>query len=201
MKKPFGVCTIFAVAIIFTACGTTAPAVPPFSVFESYPDADSTLVYFTTVSGIGVEYMYACIITNPDDLENVSRLNYANIDPASMLSTWQNQYNAVTIASNMRVLRTDVAMFNLPKDIRRVGVLLVGGSVGTYHTVQHFVLEIDPETARQGFMFTLNVDSVEQKIFRFSGEEIEREYNSPLYKRYGWQKVKDRNPQVGFIVM
>jgi hypothetical protein len=200
MKKLFGLITVFVMAIIFNACGST-PSVPSFSVFGNYPGIDNTLVYFSTFTGQGVEYMSACIITNPSDLKNVATLNYSSSNADSILSTWQNQYNAVTIASNMSILRADIAMFDIPKDIQNIGILLVGGSVGKYHTVQYFVLEIDMETDMQGFAFTLNANSTEQNITRLNGEEIEKQYNSPLYKRYGWQKFKDQKPQVGFIVM
>ncbi|MDR1903510.1 MAG: hypothetical protein LBQ88_14695 [Treponema sp.] len=200
MKKIPSIIILFATVTMFIACANT-PAAPQFSTFANYPSANHTLVFFTTFDGQGVEYMNACIITNPSDLESAATLNYDNNNADSVLETWQNQYNAVTIASNLSVLRADVAMFDLPKNIQNVGILLVGGSAGKYHTVQYFVLEIDPETDRQGFAFTLNANSTEQDIDRLSAEELETRYSALRYKRYGWQKFKDQKPQVGFIVM
>jgi hypothetical protein len=104
MKKFLGLIAVFGTAIIFYACAST-PAAPSFLTFGDYPSVGNTLVYFSAFTGRGVEYMSTCIITNPNDLENVAALNYNNDNADSILSTWQNQYNAVTIASNMSVLR------------------------------------------------------------------------------------------------
>jgi hypothetical protein len=186
------------IIIILGAC-FTAPSIPSFSFFESYPSGSNTLVYFSVVNGQGIEYMSACIISNPSDLKDVAVLDYSDTYADSILSVWQNQYNAVTIVSNISILRSDVAMFDLPGDIHSVGILLVGGSGGKYHTIRYFVVDINSEIDRQGFVFTLDANSIEQNIIRLNSEEIKKSYNSSLYKRYGWQKSKDKKQQIGFI--
>jgi len=199
MKRFFVLVLLSGMLVVFFACAS-APRTPAFSTFENYPSEDNTLVFFTVMSGQGVYQAIMCIITNPDDLIEVAALEYNNVTNGnSLLSIWQDRYNAVIMRSDMSVLRTDVSMFDLPKEIGNVGILLVG-LTDKNHNVQFYNLEIDHKIDRQGFSLLMNANTNEPEITRLNSEEMEKRYNSSLYNRYGWQNMKGQKPQIGFII-
>jgi hypothetical protein len=189
---------VVIITVILGACVSTS-SVPQFSYFNNYPTDGNTLVFFRAVSGGGIRLIDACIITNPADLEIVTELNYDDPDSISILRKWRLDLNAVTILYNIDVIRSDVAMFNLPNDIKEVGILLYGGGLDGSTKVQFFILPINHEEKRQGFVFTLGIDTVEPDIQKLSNDELENEYNS-FYRRYAFQNDKNNKPQIGFIV-
>jgi hypothetical protein len=191
---------IVIITVVFGACVST-PSVPQFSFFNNYPTDDNTLVFFRAVGGVGMKLIDTCIITNPADLEIVAELNYDDPEPISILRKWRLDLNAVTIIYNIDVVRSDVAMFDLPNDIKEVGILLYGGygEYGSSRKVQFFKLPINHEEKRQGFVFTLGIDTIEPEIKKLSNDELENEYKA-FYRRYAFQNDKNNKPQVGFIV-
>jgi hypothetical protein len=191
---------VFVTIIIFVfgAC-TSTPSVPQFSSFNDYPTDDHTLVFFRAVGGMDIRLIDACIITNPVDLEIVKKLNYDDPDSISILRKWRLDLNAVTILYNIDVIRSDIAMFNLPIHINNVGILLYGGSNGPSKKVQFFELPINHEERRQGFVFKLGMDTIEPNIRKLSNDELENEYNS-FYRRYAFQNDRKNRSQVGFII-
>jgi len=189
---------ILMISFFMWAC-TSAPSVPQFSSFSDYPTDNHTMVFFRAIGGKGISLIDTCIITNPTDLETVKEFNYDDPDQISILRKWRIDLNAVTILYNIDVIRSDVAMFNLPTEINEVGILLYGGSGGQSNKVQFFVLPIDHEDRRQGFVFELSIDTVEPDIRKLSNDELENEYNS-FYRRYAFQNDKNNKPQIGFIM-
>jgi len=192
---------IIMVTVVFFSC-TSAPSVPPFSFFDNYPTEGSTLTFFRTIGGDNIRFVDTCIITNPADLEELKSLSYD--DPSLFLPhyrKWRLDFNAVTLLYDIGVVRSDIAMFNLPNDIKEVGIFLYGG-VGAYgqdKIVQSFILQINHDEKRQGFVFTLENDSNKTNINRLSNNELEEEYRS-FYKRYAFQNDKKNKSQIGFIV-
>ena len=190
---------VVIITVLFGACVST-PSVPPrFSFFNNYPTDDNTLVFFRAVGGVGMRFINACIITNPADLEIASELNYDDPEPISILQKWRLDLNAVTIVYNIDVVRSDVAMFDLPNDIKEVGILLYGGEYGLSKKIVFLKLPIDHEEKRQGFVFIFGMDTVEPDIRKLSYDKLENEYNS-FYRRYAFQNDKNNKPQIGFII-
>jgi hypothetical protein len=191
---------VVIITVVLGACVIT-PSVPRFSFFNNYPTGDNTLVFFRAVGDVGIRFIDAFIITNPADLEIASELNYDEPELISILRKWRLDLNAVTIVFNIDVVRSDVAMFDLPNDIKEVGILLYGGygEYGLSKKVVFLKLPIDHEENRQGFVFVLGSETVEPDIRKLSNDKLENEYNS-FYRRYAFQNNKNNKPQIGFII-